>query len=101
MPDGLHDRALDNWRPLIAIADLAGGAWATGARAAAIALTGVDGDDDPIAEELLVDRRSVFEDSIGVSSGAATVSSRAGWSKRLVKAIPGSGTATARRRLGG
>jgi putative DNA primase/helicase len=27
MPDGLHDRAQDNWEPLIAIADLAGGDW--------------------------------------------------------------------------
>jgi len=62
MPSGLHDRALDNWRPLIAIADLAGGAWATEARAAASALTGVVGDDDPIAEELLIDLRSLFDD---------------------------------------
>src|SRR5262249_49044689 len=27
VPDTLHDRAADNWRPLLAIADLAGGQW--------------------------------------------------------------------------
>jgi uncharacterized protein DUF3631 len=49
MPDALHDRAQDNWEPLIAIADLAGGGWPKLARDAASALSGaVDpGDDTP------------------------------------------------------
>jgi putative DNA primase/helicase len=38
MPKVLDDRAQDNWRPLIAIADLVGGDWPVRARAAAIAL---------------------------------------------------------------
>lgn len=42
MPEGLHDRAQDNWEPLLAIADLAGGPWPEQARAAALALSGGD-----------------------------------------------------------
>jgi putative DNA primase/helicase len=41
-PDALNDRAADNWEPLLAIADLAGGEWPTKARAAALALSGND-----------------------------------------------------------
>ncbi|MDH3469386.1 MAG: DUF3631 domain-containing protein [Gammaproteobacteria bacterium] len=40
IPIGLHDRAADNWEPLLAIADLAGGEWPVEARKAALALTG-------------------------------------------------------------
>jgi putative DNA primase/helicase len=32
IPDALNDRAADNWRPLLAIADLAGGEWPARAR---------------------------------------------------------------------
>ena len=38
MPEALDDRAQDNWRSLIAIADLVGGDWPLRARAAAVAL---------------------------------------------------------------
>ena len=61
MPDGLHDRAEDNWEPLLAIADLAGGPWPEQARAAAKALSG--GDDAAnhnIRVQLLADIRDVF-----------------------------------------
>src|SRR4029077_17848145 len=34
MPAGIINRAADNWRPLLAIADVAGGAWPQRARAA-------------------------------------------------------------------
>jgi putative DNA primase/helicase len=40
MPDALNDRAADNWRPLLAIADLAGGEWPVRARDAACLLSG-------------------------------------------------------------
>jgi putative DNA primase/helicase len=40
IPAALHDRAADNWRPLLAIADAAGGGWPEWARAAACALSG-------------------------------------------------------------
>jgi putative DNA primase/helicase len=40
VPDCLHDRAADNWRTLMAIAELVGGHWPQKAREAAIALAG-------------------------------------------------------------
>jgi putative DNA primase/helicase len=46
VPEKLRDRAADNWRPLIAIADLAGGEWPTRARKAALALSGAAVEDD-------------------------------------------------------
>jgi putative DNA primase/helicase len=65
LPDALNDRACDNWEPLLAIADLAGGQWATKARDAAKALSG-DGaaadDDDGV--ELLHDIRAIFDATI-------------------------------------
>lgn len=66
MPGGLHDRAEDNCRPLIAIADLAGGSWPKDARDAVLALAGSDGDDEPIGEALLADLRAIYEDTTTV-----------------------------------
>ncbi|MBN1458228.1 MAG: DUF3631 domain-containing protein [Armatimonadetes bacterium] len=40
MPPELRGRAADNWRPLLSIADLAGGGWPQRARQAAVALSG-------------------------------------------------------------
>lgn len=40
VPERLHDRAQDLWRPLLAIADLAGGKWPDQARRAALQLAG-------------------------------------------------------------
>jgi len=63
VPGDLHDRAADNWRPLLAVADLAGGEWPERARKAARALSGLDdGDDGSIRTLLLRDLRSLFED---------------------------------------
>jgi hypothetical protein len=39
LPAALNDRAQDNWEPLLAIADLAGGEWPSAARAAALKLS--------------------------------------------------------------
>lgn len=62
-PDALHDRAGDNWRPLLAIADLAGGEWPARARAAALALSGGDAaEDQSRGAMLLADIRAVFEE---------------------------------------
>jgi putative DNA primase/helicase len=44
IPSRLHDRAADNWRPLLAIADMAGGSWPAKARSAAVQLSGNKGD---------------------------------------------------------
>ena len=58
LPNGLGDRARDNWRPLIAIADLAGGDWPDLARAAAISLT--PGEESSRGVVLLADLRAIF-----------------------------------------
>jgi putative DNA primase/helicase len=59
IPDSLNDRAADNWRPLLAIADLAGGDWPTRARDAASLLSG-EGHDSAVNVELLADIRRAF-----------------------------------------
>ena len=48
----LSDRAQDNWEPLLAIADLAGGMWPQRARTAALALSGAE--DAPSQREMLL-----------------------------------------------
>lgn len=50
--DGLSDRAMDSWEPLLAIADAAGGGWSQKARAAAVALSG--GDDVNVSTGVLL-----------------------------------------------
>ncbi|MGH7091421.1 MAG: DUF3631 domain-containing protein, partial [Stellaceae bacterium] len=61
VPAELHDRAADNWRPLVAIADEAGGAWPERARRAAKALTLAGADDSETARTmLLADLRELF-----------------------------------------
>jgi Protein of unknown function (DUF3631) len=63
LPDALDDRAADIWEPLLAIADLAGGAWPATARAAAIALSSGRDDDASYGVRLLADVRQVFLDA--------------------------------------
>jgi hypothetical protein len=48
-PAGLHDRAWNNWRPLLAVAAVAGPDWLARAERAAIGLLDVDGDNDDLA----------------------------------------------------
>jgi len=63
LPDGLHDRARDNWRPLLAIADLAAAEWPEQARAAAAALSGAGDDEaEPAGTILLSDLSGLFEE---------------------------------------
>lgn len=59
VPNGLHDRAADNWRPLLAIADAVGGEWPERARAAALALSGSD-EAHSYGTMLLEDIRGIF-----------------------------------------
>src|SRR5262245_40648939 len=71
VPDALNDRAADNWRPLLAIADLAGGDWPKRAQEAACALSG-DGHDAASANvELLADIRTAFGESECITSADA------------------------------
>jgi len=61
VPDALHDRQADNWRPLLAIADAAGGGWGDRARVAARTLAGAGGEADPAAPvQLLADLQDLF-----------------------------------------
>jgi putative DNA primase/helicase len=61
MPAGLINRAADNWRPLLAIADAAGGMWPERARKAAQASRNAEGDDASRLELLLGDIRVISE----------------------------------------
>ena len=64
IPDELANRPADNWRPLIAIADRAGGEWPHKAREAALALSGFISKQDP-GVLLLQDTRRVFMNNGG------------------------------------
>jgi len=61
MPAELNDRQADNWRPLVAIADATGGAWAARARAAARTLSERVVEADLAAPvQLLADLQNLF-----------------------------------------
>ena len=63
MPEKLSDRAADNWRPLIAIAELAGGRWPELARRAAVELSATSDDESESAGiQLLSDLRDLFRE---------------------------------------
>jgi Protein of unknown function (DUF3631) len=63
VPEELHDRAADNWRLLLAIADQAGGMWPEKARRAALELSAVKaGEADTMRTLLLSDIRVVFRE---------------------------------------
>ena len=61
MPTTLHGRAADNWRPLIAIADLAGERWAERARGIAVKLN-AEQVEETVGVMLLEDIRAYFEE---------------------------------------
>lgn len=61
LPPSLNDRAQDNWEPLLAIADQAGGAWSGLARDAALKLSGSEQEAVSLSAELLADIREVYE----------------------------------------
>ncbi len=64
VPRSLNDREQDNWRPLLAIADLAGCKWPARARQAAETLSGYsDADDGSIKVQLLQDIHDAFEEA--------------------------------------
>jgi putative DNA primase/helicase len=64
VPAELHDRAADNWYPLLAIAAVLGGSWPLRARAAALALSGEEMlDTQTVGVQILTDIRAIFEDS--------------------------------------
>ncbi len=61
LPEELHDRAADNWRPLVAIADHAGAEWPAKGRRAALELSGANAAEaDTMHTLLLSDIRDQF-----------------------------------------
>ena len=62
VPDPLNDRAADNWRPLLAVADRAGSEWPKRARDAALVLSGDSVDGGSIRTQLLADIRLLLND---------------------------------------
>lgn len=58
LPEGMHNRAADNWRPLLAVADAAGGPWPNLARVAASSLAT---EDASTGVQLLSAIRDIFE----------------------------------------
>ncbi|MHB8455360.1 MAG: DUF3631 domain-containing protein [Acidiferrobacterales bacterium] len=63
MPEDLFNRQADNWRPLLALADVAGGDWPERARQAALAAINTDIDNESLGAMLLADIRATFEAS--------------------------------------
>ena len=62
VPGDLNDRATDNWRPLLALADAAGGNWPTLARHAAVVISGsAVADDESARVMLLEDIKAIFD----------------------------------------
>lgn len=61
IPRQLNDRAQDNWEPLLAIADVAGGQWPSLTRATALVLSGEAEITFTHGAELLADIRAAFE----------------------------------------
>lgn len=59
-PDCIGDRAADNWRPLLAIAEAAGARWAERAHAACLILSGVVDETGELTVVLLNDIRDIF-----------------------------------------
>ena len=62
MPAGLINRAADNWRPLLAIADIAGGSWPQHARKIMLAVAGPNSNEQSIRVMLLEDIQATFEE---------------------------------------
>jgi putative DNA primase/helicase len=69
IPDALNDRAADNWRPLLAIADLAGEDWPKRAREAALVLSGEEVSTFNV--DLLADIRTAFGEAEAITSADA------------------------------
>ena len=74
-PEELHDRARDNWQPLLAIADACGGEWPEKTRDAAVALSGVD-DDELHSIILLRDLQKLFVRYDGENLPSAFIAER-------------------------
>ena len=81
VPAVLNDRAADNWRPLLAIADAVGGDWPQCARDAAVTLSGDDPEEDTTSIQLLWHIHEVLADRDVCASSELVreLSSREDW----------------------
>ena len=61
--EGINDRANDCWEPLLSITHIAGKAWDDKARFSAIALHGVEQDNQSVGHELLISIKDYFSRS--------------------------------------
>ena len=61
IPNGLHDRAADNWSPLLTIGTEIGGPWIEQANAAAVALSTGETKTEPRGVQLLHDLADMFK----------------------------------------
>ena len=61
MPPGVFNRVADNWRPLLAVADIVGGEWPQRARRALKAIQATV-EDNSIRVQVLADIRAIFAD---------------------------------------
>ncbi len=77
IPAILNDRAQDSWRPLLAIADLAGNRWAEYGRECAIKLSGESGEASKRAL-LLFDVKAIFEKAQAKRIASAEICARLG-----------------------
>jgi hypothetical protein len=75
IPDVLNDRAQDNWEPLLAIADKAGGNWPRLARTVALAMSGgaESSGGEGIGVQLLADLRRYFDSGNATSYPTTTL----------------------------
>jgi putative DNA primase/helicase len=62
VPDGAYNRIADNWRPLFAIAETAGGGWPERSRCAFDLLAKPDDDAETLSVLLLADLRDLFNE---------------------------------------
>ena len=63
VPEGLTDRQKDGWRPLLALADAAGGRWPELARSVAVAIHDCEEGDEPSLDVLLIgDIYEIFQE---------------------------------------
>lgn len=72
LPDALNDRAQDNWEPLLAIAEHAGGEWPRMAREAALKISGQEQESTSLSAELLADIREVIAEKCKWESNITT-----------------------------
>ena len=76
-PPGLNDRAADNWQPLCAIAEVAGGDWPARVQQTIATLTAADGDNEGLGVLLLKDMQQVFKEQMAKDQKADAISSAA------------------------